>query len=208
MRRTELQPTKSGIIGLICASMGKPREEPNDEYVSLSTFSGLRMTVRVDNEGRLVEDFHMTGSGSFNDREYGVISAGKNELSPVISRRHYLADAAFLVLVEGNGEENEDLLHRINDCLHRPVWPPFLGRKSCPPAAPIWMEQGVVHATASHLLKTVPLLAPGHGGKTRVVSECSPNDKNSKLVMDVPISFEPKKFGPRYVAESEIIVEA
>ena len=45
-RDTGLEPTRSGVIGLICAAMGIPR------VGDLSRFDGLRMGVRVDFPGR------------------------------------------------------------------------------------------------------------------------------------------------------------
>jgi CRISPR system Cascade subunit CasD len=52
-RRTNREPTKSGVIGMIAASMGRRRDESLDDLAS------LRFGVRVDQPGRVERDFHM-----------------------------------------------------------------------------------------------------------------------------------------------------
>ena len=51
-RRTRREPTKSGVIGLLAAALGRRRYEPLDDL------RGLRFAVRVDQEGELLRDFH------------------------------------------------------------------------------------------------------------------------------------------------------
>ena len=53
IRRTQREPTKSGVIGLIASAMGRSRED------SLEDLASLRFGVRVDQPGRLHRDFHM-----------------------------------------------------------------------------------------------------------------------------------------------------
>ncbi|MBI5033526.1 MAG: type I-E CRISPR-associated protein Cas5/CasD [Chloroflexi bacterium] len=48
-RDTLREPSKSGVIGLLCAALGKPRaEKPNDGFATLAELSDLVMGVRVD----------------------------------------------------------------------------------------------------------------------------------------------------------------
>ena len=51
-RLTQTEPSKSGIIGLLSAALGRSRDEPVDDLVE------LRMIVRVDREGKIVSDYH------------------------------------------------------------------------------------------------------------------------------------------------------
>ena len=51
-RDTGLEPSRSGVIGLLCAALGRPREAPLDDFLP------LKMAVRVDREGRLMRDYH------------------------------------------------------------------------------------------------------------------------------------------------------
>ena len=50
-RDTEREPSKSGVIGLVCAAIGRDRNEPIDDLRM------LRMGVRCDREGKLAKDF-------------------------------------------------------------------------------------------------------------------------------------------------------
>ena len=46
VRDTEREPSKSGVVGLLCAALGRDRSEPLDDLAS------LRMGVRVGPGGR------------------------------------------------------------------------------------------------------------------------------------------------------------
>ena len=52
-RKTNREPTKSGVIGLLAAALGRRRDD------SLEDLNRLRFGVRVDQEGELLHDFHM-----------------------------------------------------------------------------------------------------------------------------------------------------
>ncbi|WP_268083151.1 type I-E CRISPR-associated protein Cas5/CasD, partial [Acinetobacter baumannii] len=88
-RDTDLVPSKSGVIGLICAAMGIDREE-REPVLQLAD---LRMGVRVDQLGVLRYDYQTAQN---------VIAADASKIHPTtVSRRYYLADAVFLVGLEG-----------------------------------------------------------------------------------------------------------
>lgn len=129
-RDTGREPSKSGVIGLICAALGRPRDAPVEDLVA------LRMGVRVDREGQLKVDYHTAGGGAWRGKSYGVAKSDGSRGDPVVSRRLYLADADFLVGLEGSGPEQEALLQEIDAALDRPRWLLFLGRKACVPGAP------------------------------------------------------------------------
>ena len=44
-RTTGREPTKSGIIGLICAALGIPRSEPVDDLAMLKTMGQIRQRI-------------------------------------------------------------------------------------------------------------------------------------------------------------------
>jgi CRISPR system Cascade subunit CasD len=126
VRDSGLEPSKSGIIGLICAALGRPRE------AELSDLTVLKMGVRVDREGIRKKDFHIAQDVLKSD--------GKSIQSSMTTNRYYLADAAFLVGLEGDLQ----LLQIIQKSLQNPVWPIFFGRKAFPPAAPVFLKDGVL----------------------------------------------------------------
>ncbi|HXC75807.1 MAG TPA: type I-E CRISPR-associated protein Cas5/CasD, partial [Candidatus Acidoferrum sp.] len=112
-RTTEDAPTKSGIIGLVAAAQGRRRSDSIEDLVN------IRLGVRIDQPGELVRDFQ------------SALKPGERNAS--ISNRYYLADAAFLVAIEGD----QALLEGMTQALRHPVFPLALGRRSCPPAGPL-----------------------------------------------------------------------
>ena len=127
VRDTGLEPSKSGVAGLLCAALGRPRHAP------LADLADLRMGVRADQEGRLLRDYHTAGKGGY------LRASGQVEREDVVvSSRYYLADARFLVALEGE----EGLLARLQAALRDPVWPLYLGRKAFPPGEPVWLPDG------------------------------------------------------------------
>lgn len=129
-RDTGREPSKSGVIGLICAALGRPRAAPVDDLVA------LRMGVRVDREGQIKLDYHTAGGGLWNGRSYGVAKSDGSPGQTVLSRRLYLADADFLVGLEGDGPEQEALLREIDAYLDNPRWLFCLGRRAFVPGWP------------------------------------------------------------------------
>ena len=127
VRDTGLEPSKSGVIGLLCAALGRPRET---DVTDLAT---LRMGVRVDREGTHERDYHTVGGTHRKGEKYGVVTAEGSPGGTVVSQRYFLADADFLVGLEGN----EALLRELDAALATPVWQIFLGRKSFVPGVPV-----------------------------------------------------------------------
>ncbi|HWQ11340.1 MAG TPA: type I-E CRISPR-associated protein Cas5/CasD [Roseiflexaceae bacterium] len=173
-RDTAQEPTKSGVLGLLGCALGLRRDD--DRLRALS--DELRMGVRVDLPGTLLRDYHTTGGGSygrtdytggprFHDQPYvgGVLSpeitrgrikvkinASTKLPETDVSERMYLADASFLVALQGP----EATIARLAEALQAPAWTLYLGRKSCPPAAPVFAGTGE-HANLEAALASQPL---------------------------------------------------
>lgn len=184
-RDSQLEPSKSGVLGLLCAALGRDRCLPVDDLAQ------LRMGVRVDREGVRLRDFQTV---------QGVLKRdGKADAdATIISPRYYLSDAVFLVGLEGS---DADFLHAIQAALHRPVWPLSLGRKSCPPGLPVALPDGVRAAALEDVLRGYPLLVRGAAGARplRFVLE-NPDDSEGALRLDQPIApFAERRFGARFV---------
>lgn len=113
-RTTRTEPTKSGVIGLVASAMGRTRED------GIGDLAGLEFGVRADQIGRLVNDFQVERS------------LDGRKVMPV-THRYYLSDAKFLVALAGDAA----LLESVSDALQSPRWPPYLGRRSCPPEQPL-----------------------------------------------------------------------
>lgn len=146
IRDSGAEPSKSGVIGLVAAALGRRREESVDDLAS------LRLGIRVDREGAAREDFHTVQNVA---RVPGKEGDARN---PVVSRRAYLADADFLIGLHGDPE----LLLMIDRGLARPRWPLFLGRKAFPPAEPVRLPDapplgpGLRDETLEAALRAIP----------------------------------------------------
>lgn len=183
-RDTGLEPSKSGVIGLLCAALGRRREEDVEDLAR------LRMGVRVDREGVMMHDFHTA---------MNVARAGGGLKDTEISTRYFLADADFLVGLEG---EDTALLEKCHSALAAPVWPLALGRKSFPPGRPVHLPDGLKHGVGvEEALRDYPLETRGpgdEGAPLRVVLEV-PLGQGEETRTDQPVgaSFATRKFTVR-----------
>jgi CRISPR system Cascade subunit CasD len=136
-RTTELHPTKSGVVGLICAAMGLAKGSP-EEASMLPQLAGMKITsIAIPrSDVRRLDDFHTSGGGYDKRTEPQFIprkASGKPSDNPTVSHRQYLQDARFGVILEGP----RLLLEHAEAKLKDPVWGVWLGRKNCIPAEPI-----------------------------------------------------------------------
>lgn len=215
-RDTGLEPSKSGVVGLLCCALGRRRSD------SPADLAALRMHVRVDRQGTLLKDFHTAGGGVFRgSREYfAPTSSGARSKNPQVTERHYLQDASFLVALEG---DDDGLLKQLAKRLEDPRWPLALGRRSCPPSEPVF--GGETDRDAKSALRELPLrlhrrhlptrwdetegryvadLAPQ---KVRLLLELHPGDTAGDMRRDVPVSWpDPlrREYTVRFVREETI----
>ncbi|MET7524681.1 type I-E CRISPR-associated protein Cas5/CasD [Streptomyces sp900116325] len=142
-RDTARFPTRSGIIGLLAASLGRRRGEPVDDLARLS------LTTRTDRPGVLLRDLHTVGGGLPTK---GTVTTAEGKKRPpakgtLFSHRTYLADAVFTAALTGS----DTLLAECAEALRHPVWPPYLGRRSCPPEGPLLI--GLLQDPLHHLIR-------------------------------------------------------
>lgn len=120
VRDTATEPTKSGVVGLLASALGVAR----DDTESIAQLAELRMGVRVDREGIIERDYHTT-------QNVPTTMGGGHRT--IVSNRYYLADAVFLVVLEGD----PSLLTKLHAAVQHPHWPLFFGRKAFVPARPL-----------------------------------------------------------------------
>lgn len=188
-RDTGKEPSKSGVIGLLAAALGIDRETWNDD---LQALAALSMGVRHDRPGVLKRDYQTAQN---------IISADRKKVhETAVTTRDYLADAVFLVGLEG---PDRALLERAHAALQNPVWPLALGRKSYVPSEPVWLEGGVVDEPLMSALAAFPLLTTPRRGEVmpeRLLVSLESMDGNGALRMDQLLSsFADRRFGARYV---------
>lgn len=162
-RDTALEPSKSGVVGLLACALGWGRER-DDDIRALS--QDLKFGVRIDRPGRLLHDYHTVFGGAMSAAGKIKINASTKEPETIVSHRFYLSDASFLAVVRGLDERIEQLAA----ALRAPYWPLFLGRKSCPPAVPFYDGVGAFDSLRE-ALESRPRLARGSSGELRASVE-------------------------------------
>ena len=188
-RDTGREPSKSGIVGLLCAALGRPRRQ------CIADLRALKMGVRIDRPGNILRDYHTAGIDGY----YRV--SGSIERKKVIpSERYYLADALFLVGLEGGAE----LLKELQGALQQPRWFLFFGRKAFLPAERVWLPDGLRDEDLETALRNYPYL----GGDRREGDELQllieDDAKGSIVSNDQPISIESRRFIPRRLRRKAI----
>lgn len=193
-RKTNREPTKSGVVGLLAAALGIGREEPE----KLDPLKRLRFGVRIDQEGTFLVDYHIAR------KEKKTRKTTEPAVIPYVTYRHYLSDAVFLA-----GLESEDIafLQEIAQALFYPAFPLFLGRRSCPPTMPLCL--GIRDKGLKTALTEEPLLVPAwrkpDPGPRRLVLEALSDEPGAVPRRDQPLSFSQthRQFGYRAVREDQ-----
>jgi len=192
-RDTGKEPSKSGVIGLLAAALGIDREN----WTDLEPLTHLSMGVRHDRPGVPKRDYQTAGCAE----AYTIIRAdGTPSKEGVVSHRFYIADAAFLVVLEG---DDRALLEKAHAHLQNPTWPLALGRKSYLPSELIWIENGVQDALLRDILARWPCIASKQKWEElpeKLLISFESEDGSGVLKMDQPLSsFAERRFGARFV---------
>jgi CRISPR system Cascade subunit CasD len=121
-------PTRSGVLGLLAACLGIRRSDG----VRLSALArGARVHVRVDARGTPLID----------DQTIQNHPEASTTRQTIQSKRTYLCDASFTaVVVPGSAIT----VAEVEDAVRRPVFAPFLGRRSCVISSPLLLRQVLV----------------------------------------------------------------
>lgn len=185
IRETHKEPTKCGVTGLLMCAQGRSRDD------SPADVAALRFGVRVDRPGRLLKDYHTISDS---------ISMSGNALkTSVITKRFYLSDASFLVGLEGEKPFLDELLR----ALEHPVWPLFLGRKSCVPSRKVAV--GVVDRPLEDALYEAAWIGRTPQETRRAPRRLgyvieAPASTETETRLDVPLSFA--SLSRKYAARS------
>ena len=134
-------PGESALVGLLGAALGVRRE---DEAAHAALRQGYGFAVGVQSTGKLLRDYHtaqVPGRTSLKGRPHTTrrdeLRVPKDELNTILSTRDYRQDAACLVVVQP-GEQAPYALEALAAVLQKPRFVLYLGRKSCPPAVPLY----------------------------------------------------------------------
>ncbi len=191
VRDTASEPTKSGVVGLLACAMGL---NSDDDLRTLS--QEIHVAVRCDRPGLLLTDYHTIVGGVMG-------AEGKLRPGTIVSRRAYLCDASFLVAVQSTAEAVAEL----TEAIQSPIWPIYLGRKSCPPACPPF-EGAAQYPSLESALADWPWYQWGVEPQTvqvRAVVE-APAATNVRR-RDEILSRSRRTFGPRYSRDLLVTVK-
>ncbi len=209
VRRTAEAPTKSGVIGMLCAALGVSRPTASEEW--LARLAALRMGVRIDRPGIRWWDYHTVGAGMEMR-----IAEGKGKTKPgaMLTRREYLCDASFLLALHGE----PDTIDELTAAMQKPQWTPYLGRKSCPPSRPLLEHPPRAFPDLESALRFVPWRKRLDGDRAPQSVAClldwepTPQQAeaptNAEVWYDVPLTFDPPAHRPRFVTRYKLRVGA
>lgn len=178
-------PGRSAVIGLVAAAMGIRRGDD----AGFARLDGLRMAVGVIEDGVPLRDYHTVqtvptaAARNPDSRPAAIVRAGRNTNTTITLRDYRVGVAYAVALWPGPGLED------LAQALRQPVFTLYLGRKSCPLAAPpaprIVEVEGPLQALA--LAERPPF---GYRGALRLVASDEPlspgdtQDSRNDLAVD------------------------
>ena len=180
-------PTRSGLLGVLGACLGIRREDKNTLQ---QLADSVRFAVRCD-ERTLAEkplraskltDYHTVQDARKDYR-------GTDSHETIQTWREYLCDAQFTVTIWCTSDASIGL-NVLTEKVRKPVFTPYLGRRSCPLSQPLYLGECFANDPLEALTKfTVAGV---------VYSEVSVTDKDRRLrVRDEPMVYLPRQFAAR-----------
>lgn len=206
IRRTAGAPTKSGVIGMLCAALGVGRSEAPRHW--LAKLNALQVGVRIDRPGIRWWDYHTVGAGM-----QMRTAEGGHKPGAMLTRREYLCDASFLVALQGD----RALISQLDAAIAAPKWTLYLGRKSCPPSRPIAERPSSGEfRNLTEALESIPWQRRLEHDAPPAAIDClldwrptpeQPEAPNTAEVWyDVPRALEPPSHEPRFVVRAQLRV--
>lgn len=212
-RDTQIFPTKSGVMGLLCSALGAggQQRELLAEFATLNqtAISFARCNVKADvlvkqDREPLLRDFHMVGSG-YNEQDPWAkllipkTSEGKAAVGggSKMTYRYYLQDAAFALALEVPSGRAQ----AVAEALQNPAWDVYLGRKNCVPTDFIY--RGIFDNELAALEQAnVIALQKNRVEDFRVINGLSADGSGEVFTInDVPVQFgEDKRYRDRQVS--------
>lgn len=144
------EPSESALQGLLGAALGVDRND-GDAHCALAQGYGYAVgTLARRNawgehrSSSLLRDYHTAQTVSANKFKKAPhrtrrdeLAFAKSDLNTILSTREYRQDGAWLVAVWAQQPDARWSLAELQSHLQRPVFTLYLGRKCCPPSAPL-----------------------------------------------------------------------
>ena len=152
-------PGNAALVGLLGAALGVLR---TDEPAHAALRDGYGFAVGTVAGGQLLRDYHtaqVPGRAQLKGRPHHTrrdeLNLPKHELNTILSTRDYRQNAAWVVAVQAQADAPHSMA-TLAQALREPRFVLYLGRKCCPPAAPL---APVVHEAESAHAALVAYLA-------------------------------------------------
>jgi CRISPR system Cascade subunit CasD len=161
-------PGESALVGLLGAALGIRRD---DEAAHAALRDGYAFAVGTIDPGALLRDYHTAQVPSRSDLKgrpqrtrRDELTVPKHQLNTILSTRDYRQGGAWLVALQAlPGAAHE--LGALEGALREPRFVLYLGRKSCPPAAPLAPQ--LIDADSAHAAISAWLQAAGRQATLR-----------------------------------------
>jgi CRISPR system Cascade subunit CasD len=187
-RPTAPFPTRSGMLGLLAACLGIRR---NEREALQNLADSVRFAVRCDqqrDDGSSNNVVKLTDYHTVQDARESY--TGLKSHSTIQTWREYLCDAAFTVALWQNAAGSVSLAD-LARAVQKPVFTPYLGRRSCPLSEPLYVAEIDAVNPAEAMQKAKP--CPGVIYSEQSISK----DDRRYRVRDEPIVHMPRQFASR-----------
>ncbi len=186
-------PGRSALLGLLGAALGRERN------ADFSDLDALGLAVALFDEGEPLRDYHTIQTiptaavKKPNSRPQALAAAG-GRVNTSITLRDYRTTPLYGVAVWGGD------LPPLRAALERPEFTLYLGRKSCPLAAPVGARVVEAEGPAEALANL--RLPPWRGGAVArtLIVEAEEGDRHTETRQDLPLDRGLWHFGARRVA--------
>ncbi len=138
-------PARSLMTGLLANALGYDHSEA-EKLNQLQ--QRLIYALRCDKPGREFTDFHTVDLGQkhlvntgWTTRTRPIGRGGASGEATHIRYRHYYADSIYTLALTLKEPSQQPTMDRLQEALRFPARPLFIGRKTCLPAAPIFLER-------------------------------------------------------------------
>lgn len=136
MRHSAVHPSRSALLGLLAAALGIER---SDDAAQTALAQGYRFGIKLEAVGLPLRDYHTIQVGTPGRKE--TFRSRRQELaadkvSTILSQREYRCDSLAVVAIEALPQAPFTLA-ALAAALQQPRFVLYLGRKSCPLAAPL-----------------------------------------------------------------------
>lgn len=142
-RPTQDAPGLSSLVGLLGAALGLRRE---NDAAHAALRDGYGYAVGLQHAGPLLRDYHtaqVPSQASLKKRPHASrrdeLALPRDDLNTILSTRDYRQDFACLVAIQAQAVAPYSLAE-LADVLQRPRFVLYMGRKACPPAAPLFPQ--------------------------------------------------------------------